>query len=107
MKSFIFTKHYNLPMIVGILVSISGAEYIFQTDRWLHGLIMTVVGATIYFASDRDPSKTVPVAPVPASPPKTIHPSLLPIEWDRAFDEPVAPIPPTFAEALHKPDTRL
>lgn len=107
MKSFIFNKFANLPMIVGILVSTSGAESIFQTDHWLHGLIIMLVGSVIYFASDREPPETVPSTPVPAPPPETIHPSLLPLEWDRAFDEPVAPIPRTFGEALHKPDTRL
>lgn len=108
MKALFFQKNYNNLMIIGILIASSGLEQLFTTNHWFHGLTMIIFGVLIYAVFMVEPSETVteptPV-PLPVAPP--VHASLLPIEWDKQFDEPVATIPPTFFAKLHQPDVRL
>lgn len=94
MKSFIFTKHYNLPMVFGMLLTASGIRSLLDADL-IAGLVLIAVGAAIYFGSNRNPPEPMPTplpAPVLAKP----DPLLLPIEWEAVFDEPVPPAPASF-----------
>lgn len=92
MKSFIFTKHYNMPMVASILLVASGLKILFS-DHWLIGLLMMIIGTVAHFASDHEPHVPVPApTPVPTMA-KTVDPVLLPIEWEAVFNEPVPSIP--------------
>lgn len=106
MKSFILTKHYNMPMVASLFLVASGLETLFS-DHWVIGLLMIIIGTVAYFASNREPHIPVPApTPVPTMP-KTVDAGLLPIEWEAAFDEPVPSIPTSLCHATVKPDPRL
>jgi hypothetical protein len=94
MKSFIFTKHYNMPMVASLLLIASGLQTLFSDDCVI-GALMVIIGLVAYLGSDCEPHVEVPT-PAPALP-KPIDPVLLPIEWEAAFDEPVPSIPALFA----------
>lgn len=104
MESFIFTKHYNLPMVFGMLLTASSIRSLFDTD-WIAGLVLIAFGIAIYFGSNRHPPEHVPT-PLPAPAPAQTDPLLMPIEWEVIFDEPVPPAPASFG-TIRKHDPHL
>lgn len=95
MRFFVFSA--------GALLTLTGLCLVFFTDWSLTGLTVAAVGfLTMLFA----PIEAVKLAPVPVVPVQQVGTRVrlsrleLPVEWEEAFEFPVAQIPDSFFTAV-------
>ena len=99
MRNFFLAKRFSVMMILAGIISVIGFNALLIGNYW-SGVVALTVGFITHLIFDRD--FTIPADDRVYETEIVPDSSLLPIEWDKQFDEPPANIPKEFWDNIKK-----
>ncbi len=99
MRNFFLARRLSMMMVFAIIIMLHGSNSLFA-GHYIAGIVVFIVGFIAYIIFDRD--FTIPADDRVYESEIVPDSSLLPIEWDKQFDEPPANIPNEFWNNIKK-----